>query len=349
MNQFWDQLGTGLGDILINTQQPFGTLGGPPLTPEQRSPVIQQGLLSLGANILADNTRNPFQALGQGYNATRAQGAANQLGGLRANMDQTALNQNLFELSNAQKRKRAQEEFAKTLPPSERAKFEADPENYMAQSLQAQFAPDAGNAVYGNVYFGPDGTPYQLAKDGSGLKKAAVEGGGAISSPWQTEGNKVLSKSGAQVQFDMPAIETNVSTELGYVSALKQHPALNKALGADVATVYNKGGMPAVKALYGGDVVDVLQRINQIKGGAFLQAYQLLKGGGAIANAEGEKAQAAKARLEVASDPVSFAQALDDYATSVKKGFDALKKQAGGGGDAAPAAPSENDPLGLRQ
>lgn len=69
-----------------------------------------------------------------------------------------------------------------------------------------------------------------------------------------------------------------------------------------------------------------------LQGGAFLQARQLLKGGGAITDYEGRKAEEAFARLNKAQSPADFKAALDDFNYFVQQGVKKLQSQAQGGG-----------------
>ena len=78
-------------------------------------------------------------------------------------------------------------------------------------------------------------------------------------------------------------------------------------------------------------------RIDQLQGGAFLQARQLLKGGGAITDYEGQKAEAAFARMNTAQSVEDFNAALDEFNAAVQEGVRKLETQAGYGG-AAPQA-----------
>lgn len=63
----------------------------------------------------------------------------------------------------------------------------------------------------------------------------------------------------------------------------------------------------------------------QLRGNAFLQAYQTLKGGGAIANAEGQKAEAAIARLQQYQSVDSYKAALKELREVVQNGMDRAK------------------------
>jgi Phage tail lysozyme len=90
------------------------------------------------------------------------------------------------------------------------------------------------------------------------------------------------------------------------------------------------------------DAARVQARIDQLQGGAFLQARQLLKGGGAITDFEGQKAERAFVRMNAAQNEADFKAALDEFNAAVQEGVRKLEAQAGGGavapaGDAAPA------------
>ena len=69
--------------------------------------------------------------------------------------------------------------------------------------------------------------------------------------------------------------------------------------------------------------------LNQIKGQTFLQAYQSLKGGGTITEIEGNKAEAALARLDQYQSDEDFAGALNDLQDVLKSGLDRARSRAG--------------------
>lgn len=76
------------------------------------------------------------------------------------------------------------------------------------------------------------------------------------------------------------------------------------------------------------DAARVQGKMSQIQGGAFLQARQLLKGGGAITDYEGQKAEAAFARLAAAQNPEDYKAALDEFNYFVQQGLKKLEAQA---------------------
>lgn len=69
-------------------------------------------------------------------------------------------------------------------------------------------------------------------------------------------------------------------------------------------------------------------KIDQLKGQTFLNAYERLKGGGVITEIEGEKAEAALARLNQAQDPEDYREALADIRDVVSVGLKRSAKQA---------------------
>jgi hypothetical protein len=87
---------------------------------------------------------------------------------------------------------------------------------------------------------------------------------------------------------------------------------------------------------------DALARYNQLKGSAFLSAYGLLKGGGAITEVEGKKAEDAMARMDRAQSETDFKQALRDFRDAIDVGVAKLKAKAGNGATAPVAAAPTN-------
>lgn len=89
---------------------------------------------------------------------------------------------------------------------------------------------------------------------------------------------------------------------------------------------------------------DALARYNQLKGTAFLQAYGLLRGGGAITEVEGVKAENAMARMDRSQSEDEFKAALKDFRDAVQVGLQKMRTRAGQGGQpAAATAPVQND------
>ena len=77
MAEWWDQLTTGLGNVVLAPQ-----MGGMPMPtdPAQRQAMIASGLLSLGGTVsqAAQARMNPMAALGAGFQNLQTQGANRQ-------------------------------------------------------------------------------------------------------------------------------------------------------------------------------------------------------------------------------------------------------------------------------
>jgi hypothetical protein len=104
-----------------------------------------------------------------------------------------------------------------------------------------------------------------------------------------------------------------------------------------------KSRLPNVSA----DAVRVQSKMDQIQGGAFLQARQLLKGGGAITDFESQKAEQAFIRMNAAQEIGDFTKAMNDFLDAVRAGLPKLQGQTGGAAapTAAPDASMSDDDL----
>lgn len=105
------------------------------------------------------------------------------------------------------------------------------------------------------------------------------------------------------------------------VKDLKDDPYLSRMLGPVDSRLPNISS----------DAARVQGRINQLQGGAFLQARQLLKGGGAITDYEGRKAEEAFVRMSTAQSEEDFKAALDDFNDMVQQGVAKLEEAASRG------------------
>lgn len=136
----------------------------------------------------------------------------------------------------------------------------------------------------------------------------------------------------------IPGAQTKMNEALLQIEAIRQHKG----------RLHGFSSLAAPYAL-GTPQYDFVKRVDQAKGGAFLQAYEILKGGGAIANAEGEKATQAVARMDRATSREDFDAALNDYERAIRRGFASLQQRAGqGGAQGGRQGQSANDPLGIR-
>jgi len=97
----------------------------------------------------------------------------------------------------------------------------------------------------------------------------------------------------------------------------------DKSLGEVTGMVW--GRLPArTQSQY-----NLMAKMDQLGGAAFLQAFQNLKGGGQITEREGEKAQAAIARLQRTQDLNAYKQALKEFSEVIAAGIERAKALKG--------------------
>jgi len=99
------------------------------------------------------------------------------------------------------------------------------------------------------------------------------------------------------------------------------HPGFETAVGATY--------LPGARFVPGTAASDFQSRFDQVKGGAFLQAFETLKGGGSITNVEGDKGTAALNRMGLAQSEKEFVQAAREFQGIVRKGMERASKLAG--------------------
>ncbi len=103
------------------------------------------------------------------------------------------------------------------------------------------------------------------------------------------------------------------------IPATRPHPGFSTVVGATM--------LPGARFVPGTDAADFQARFDQIKGSAFLQAYETLKGGGSITNIEGEKGTAALNRMSIAQSEREFIQAAREFQEVVRKGLERAQRR----------------------
>ena len=143
------------------------------------------------------------------------------------------------------------------------------------------------------------------------------------------EAKEEVGKARGLAQVALPNAIANAEQTLKIIKDVKNDPYREQGTGA--SSIFNS--IPAT----GG--YDFAQKLEQLKGKAFLEAFTSLKGGGAITEIEGKKAENAIARLSAGQSEGAFLKALDDLEEVVTAGIARAKARAGMGGQ-APTAPT---------
>jgi hypothetical protein len=128
----------------------------------------------------------------------------------------------------------------------------------------------------------------------------------------------------AKAEFDLPRVKQNVQQSIDTIDKLMSHPGLSYITGLSSKVPVIPGTSQAA--------ADALAK--QVEGQTFLQAFNTLKGAGAITEAEGTKATGAIGRLQRSQGTADYKDALKDLRKVLSDGLERMSKQAGAGAPA---------------
>lgn len=207
----------------------------------------------------------------------------------------------------------------------------------LTQGGQAGAAPAAPAVTPAALPGRPLGAPAAApAPDATGI---GVAGGTDFSPREKTAQELERVRSVEQIKADIvPKAEKQKALNAGNdalrtIDKALTHPGLKEATGL-------QGTLDPRNYVPGTDAWNFAQVRNQLKGQTFLQAYNSLKGGGAITEVEGTKAENAIARLDKAQSTEEFTAALKDLRDVVDRGLKLTR------GEQVPDAPLPNNPGG---
>lgn len=149
------------------------------------------------------------------------------------------------------------------------------------------------------------------------------------------ERGKSRGESQVKAEISLPSIESAASSALenidtmigkrdkngGLMKGSKPHPGFESVVGATY--------MPGARFVPGTNAADFQARLDQLKGGAFLQAFESLKGGGQITEVEGKKATDAITRMSTAQSEKEFVTAAREFKAVIENGLQKARSQAG--------------------
>lgn len=342
MADWWNNFGTGLGDALIGVNNPFGLA---PPAGYDRNAAIRQGALNLGMNVLANGDQNAAVALGRGYRQAQAIASNNQQNALAAEAMMQAAEDKKREREAEQEQQRLLDEQIAQLPPQLQGLARIAPQKVFGNLVDQQFPDQQGGG--GPSYYGvpipytkPDGSiGYGLPSKDGGFKPLDVPGGGNFLSPGEKSQQQAEGRaSGAitgEAKANLPGAIQQAGVTTMQIDNVLNDPNLDSVIGWN-------SWRPDMLASNG--MIDLRSKIEQLKGDSFLQARQMLKGGGQITDYEGKRADQAYNRMEIAiksGNVNDFKSALADFRTQVQNGIQKLQATAGGGdASAAPASPA---------
>ena len=123
-----------------------------------------------------------------------------------------------------------------------------------------------------------------------------------------------------QAQYDLPKVIDTAENQISLVNKTLNAKGIEKNFGL-------QGIIPNVP---GGAAADAQALLTQIKSGAFLSAFESLKGGGQITELEGKTATDAIVRAQNAQSFESFKDAMEDYQFIINKAVKRAKNAASG-------------------
>jgi hypothetical protein len=131
---------------------------------------------------------------------------------------------------------------------------------------------------------------------------------------------EAVGEAAGTAQADLPRVVANAERALQTLQQMRSHEGRQYGLG-----LY--GVLPGIPGTSQRAFVNL---VDQAKGQTFLEAFNSLRGGGAITEAEGAKATQALARLDRAQRPEDFAAAEADLEAVIKRGLDVARSKAQG-------------------
>jgi hypothetical protein len=142
----------------------------------------------------------------------------------------------------------------------------------------------------------------------------------------EAERKKAIGKAQGANAANLGAATQGLDDTITLVDSVLEHPSLSAAVGPI------DGRLPSFTA----GARDFDERVEQIKNKAFLSARQELKGGGAITDYEGQKAETALVRASQAKSEADFIKAMNEFKQALARGKQLLAMQAG-----QPGAPQQ--------
>lgn len=134
------------------------------------------------------------------------------------------------------------------------------------------------------------------------------------------EVGKTMGEETTKAALDAPRVIQNAETALRLSDELLTHPGFKQAVGTS--------SLLGIQKIPGTSARDFMNRLDQVKGGAFLEAFNSLKGGGQITEVEGKKATDAIARMDNSTSEEEFRQAVKDYQAVIRNGVNRAKMKA---------------------
>ena len=192
-----------------------------------------------------------------------------------------------------------------------------DPATYRALEMQAISAGLVKGTPEFQEFMATRGAGQAAYAGESGKNAANIETGGAAAGA--IAAGKIEGENAANSAATIDADLAQADEAMALIDSVVNDPALAGITGMI------QGNLPPLTQ--GG--VDLNVKIQQLQGKAFLEAFESLKGGGAISEREGTAATAAMARLDRAQSTEEYQAALLELKDILAKGVERARVKAG--------------------
>ena len=140
---------------------------------------------------------------------------------------------------------------------------------------------------------------------------------------------KETGETTTKAALDLNNVVAQGEEAISLTDKLIAHPGRTMATGAS--------SLMGVQKIPGTKAHDFMVALKQVKGKQFLQAFNVLKGGGQITEIEGQKATDAMSRMDNAGSEGAFVEAAEDFKNVIRAGIERAKVRAEPAPQAQPA------------
>jgi hypothetical protein len=213
--------------------------------------------------------------------------------------------------------------------------YTADPQRWMAAHVGLT-GEQVMSALGGGKTPKPESIPGKIYEDMKNLKKDDPDYATKLAG-LQRAANEATGVKAKDVGTAEASI-ANAGQALKDIDAVLSHPELKSRAGST-------GPSWVAGKIAGTNTYGLESQVNQIKGEAFLNAFNMLRGGGAITDAEGKKATAAINRMDLNLSYKDFTKAAADAKEILQNGMKrAQEMKAKGSWGGEPSAPAAGAP-----
>lgn len=196
------------------------------------------------------------------------------------------------------------------------AEIAAQNERTAALSAQRNIREDTTTQAYLQKQFGKP--PKDMMWDASG-KAIPIPGSSA-----ELQANSAVA-AGEDTLRKIDEMIGKRDAQGNLVAGAKPHAGFESAVGMPTLS----SGLGLAGLFPGTDTTDFKRRLDEVKGGAFLEAFNTLKGGGQITEVEGKKATDAITRMSTSQSEAEFVKAAQEFQDVVRRGIERAKAMGG--------------------